>query len=142
MVPFFCLLSTSMSSANLISSVHICWVLWTRRNKGVLDHEFIPTHRQLAQVRSLLEDYRDASSCAPLSINSRQESLVSWQFPWVDWGKLNADGSARGNSEPAGVGGMIRDHNGSRIKGLCSPIGVASNRLQNCGLFEWASSLL
>ena len=43
---------------------------------------------------------------------------VGWEKPPRGWMKLNTDGSAMKNSDRAGGGGLIRDHDGARLKGF------------------------
>ena len=41
--------------------------------------------------------------------------------------RLYTDGAARGNPGPAGLGAVIEDDQGLRLRGLCRYIGVATN---------------
>ena len=43
--------------------------------------------------------------------------------------KLYTDGAARGNPGPAGLGVVIEDENGLRLRGLCRYIGKATNNV-------------
>ena len=52
---------------------------------------------------------------------------IHWEKPPKGWMKLNTNGSAIGNSGPAGCGGVIRDKNGHWIAGFSRRIRVATS---------------
>ncbi|CAI9765398.1 unnamed protein product [Fraxinus pennsylvanica] len=58
---------------------------------------------------------------------SKPTLLVSWRKSTVGWVKLNVDGSCVGNPGPCGGGGVIRDHYGNLVAGLCVKYGYGSN---------------
>jgi probable phosphoglycerate mutase len=51
--------------------------------------------------------------------------------------RLYTDGAARGNPGPAGLGVVIEDESGARLRGLCRYIGIATNnRAEYLALIE------
>ncbi|XP_055803454.1 uncharacterized protein LOC129872506 [Solanum dulcamara] len=52
---------------------------------------------------------------------------VKWLKPASNIVKLNTDGSAIGNPEKIGAGGIVRDHKGNLIYAFASPLGVGTN---------------
>ncbi|KAF7820661.1 ribonuclease H [Senna tora] len=49
--------------------------------------------------------------------------LVKWKAPAPGTFKINVDGSSRGNPSKSGVGGLIRDSNGTMMAGFLVSIG-------------------
>ena len=60
-------------------------------------------------------------------LKRKQILQVRWSKPEFGWVWLNKDGSSIGNPGLAGGGGLIRDHNGTWIKGFTKSIGQASS---------------
>ncbi|KAK9999219.1 hypothetical protein SO802_018822 [Lithocarpus litseifolius] len=58
---------------------------------------------------------------------TREARSVRWLRPSPGWVRLNTDGSSLGNPGKAGGGGLIRDENGSWIKGFIRNIGFSSS---------------
>ena len=52
---------------------------------------------------------------------------VSWSMPPLNWCKVNSDGSALGNPERAGGGGLIRNDKGEWIRGYARAIGCTTS---------------
>lgn len=53
--------------------------------------------------------------------------VVRWRQPSQDWKKLNTNGSLIDNLGRAGLGAIIKDHNGNQAKGCCQHILKARN---------------
>lgn len=56
--------------------------------------------------------------------NLHKEAIqVAWQKPEIGWTKLNFDGSSKGKSRKASIGGVFRNHNAEFLLGYAEPIG-------------------
>ncbi|KAL0008006.1 hypothetical protein SO802_009508 [Lithocarpus litseifolius] len=64
---------------------------------------------------------------------TREARSVRWLRPSPGWVRLNTDGSSLGNPGKAGGGGLIRDENGSWIKGLFSVAYLRSSSITATG---------
>ena len=49
---------------------------------------------------------------------------IGWKRPLDGWVKLNCDGACKGNGELVGCGGLLRQPDGTWIKGFSRKIGV------------------
>ncbi|KAI3466941.1 hypothetical protein Pfo_023604 [Paulownia fortunei] len=56
-------------------------------------------------------------------LNAGKSQQVIWKKPQVGWFKLNTDGAAKGETDQAGVGGIIRDHLGNVVVAYFEYIG-------------------
>lgn len=54
---------------------------------------------------------------------AKEEVMVSWKRPAMDFVKLNTDGSCLGNPGPIGAGGLIRDGSGKWLRGFVATLG-------------------
>ncbi|GMH30314.1 hypothetical protein Nepgr_032157 [Nepenthes gracilis] len=52
---------------------------------------------------------------------------VAWKKPRKGWTKLNFDGSSRGKTGKASIGGVFRDHNAEFLLGYAESIGKSSS---------------
>lgn len=77
--------------------------------------------RFMRQQRSFCVKLKEGNSAY-----HKSEALIGWQFPSVDWNKLNVDGSCYGEGENIACGGLIRDASGSWIRGFLHKIGAGS----------------
>ncbi|KAJ1404893.1 Ribonuclease H-like superfamily, partial [Sesbania bispinosa] len=94
-----------------------CWSIWCKRNKvcfeGVAHRSFsvaITTYALNHVVQKVLNP--------PSHVRPPTVTLVKWLPPQEDEIALNVDGSSMGNPGPAGFGGLLRDHQGSWMKGF------------------------
>lgn len=71
-------------------------------------------------------------SC-PLSVFNRsfhkKPIPVSWEKPKLGWTKLNFDGSLRGRTGKASIGGVFRDHRAEFLLGYAEPIGRTTSTI-------------
>lgn len=58
--------------------------------------------------------------------HNKQEIFVSWEFPSLDWVKLNIDGASKGLSMIASCGGVIRDSIERWLRGYAANLGIAN----------------
>ncbi|KAJ1426554.1 Ribonuclease H domain [Sesbania bispinosa] len=56
----------------------------------------------------------------------KKEELISWSKPPANFYKLNVDGSVMAADMQASCWGLIRDHNGTFVKGFSCKIGIRS----------------
>ncbi|KAI4304318.1 hypothetical protein MLD38_039848 [Melastoma candidum] len=67
--------------------------------------------------------------CPSSSVFAQQRAFhkkpipVSWEKPNYGWTKLNFDGSLRGGTGKASIGGVFRNHNAEFLLGYAEPIG-------------------
>lgn len=54
---------------------------------------------------------------------------VTWKKPGIGWTKLNFDGSCKGKSGKASIGGVIRNHNAEFLLGYAESIGRANSTI-------------
>ncbi|KAL0005366.1 hypothetical protein SO802_012927 [Lithocarpus litseifolius] len=103
----------------------VVWNLWVHRNnvafKGVRLNQNLWSHIKHAATEFLF--------CAGKTGRAvtREARSVRWLRPSPGWVRLNTDGSSLGNPGKAGGGGLIRDENGSWIKGFIRNIGFSSS---------------
>lgn len=45
--------------------------------------------------------------------NKKQVQYIGWQYPPIDWIKLNVDGCSKGNPGTVGAGGILIDNLGT-----------------------------
>ncbi|GKV02762.1 hypothetical protein SLEP1_g15157 [Rubroshorea leprosula] len=104
----------------------ILWNIWLQRSKKLYSpNSFQPT----SIIHTIRERIYEFCAIYPLpkSLPKQVEPrLVGWDKPHVGSFKLNTDGSALGNPEPASAGGIIRDHNGTWVCGFSRKIGTTS----------------
>ena len=55
--------------------------------------------------------------------NNNNERCIVWKHPRKWWHKLNVDGSIRARKGIIGVGGIIHNHEGNKVKGFNYCIG-------------------
>ncbi|KAL3741962.1 hypothetical protein ACJRO7_017443 [Eucalyptus globulus] len=69
----------------------------------------------------------------PLSVFNRsfhkKPIPVSWEKPELGWTKLNFDGSLRGRTGKASIGGVFRDHKAEFLLGYAEPIGRTTSTI-------------
>ncbi|KAI3409303.1 uncharacterized protein J3R85_019543 [Psidium guajava] len=62
--------------------------------------------------------------------SSHKKSIpVSWEKPELGWTKLNFDGSLRGRTGKASIGGVFRDHRAEFLLGYSEPIGRTTSTI-------------
>ncbi|KAM5588449.1 hypothetical protein ABKV19_006739 [Rosa sericea] len=62
--------------------------------------------------------------------NYRKEPIpVTWEKPRIGWKKLNFDGSSKGKSGKATIGGVIRNHKAEFLLGFAESIGEANSTI-------------
>ncbi|KAK7246605.1 hypothetical protein RIF29_41474 [Crotalaria pallida] len=54
---------------------------------------------------------------------------VAWKKPGIGWTKLNFDGSCKGKSGKASIGGVLRNHNAEFLLGYAESIGQANSTI-------------
>lgn len=54
---------------------------------------------------------------------------VEWKKPRIGWTKLNFDGSCKGISGKASIGGVVRNHNAEFLLGYAESIGQANSTI-------------
>lgn len=100
------------------------WLLWKQRNEAVFNKGKLNERLHDICLQQATEFY--ALSMAPDKEKKRQV-LVGWSPPPGGFFKLNTDGSVSKNPGRAGVGGLIRDHNGRWIGGFGRPLGITNS---------------
>ncbi|KAL2937063.1 hypothetical protein RDABS01_020512 [Bienertia sinuspersici] len=56
----------------------------------------------------------------------KQEILIKWTAPPINWHALNSDGAARGSPRPTGGRGIIRDCQGGLLRAFSANFGICS----------------
>lgn len=74
------------------------------------------------QVRNIVQAFAGVTK----TNSDRREILVKWEFPPLDWIKLNTDGTSKGSSNLASCGGILRDSTGRWLKGFTANLGSAT----------------
>lgn len=62
-------------------------------------------------------------------IHSYKKIPVEWKKPGIGWTKLNFDGSCKGRSGVASIGGVVRNHKAEFLLGYAEPIGTANSTI-------------
>lgn len=103
------------------------WWAWRAKNAEFLGQENFPLHKLLSSVYALCFTLK---GCFPDHMDG------DWLDKWIKWHPsgelttiLNADGSSLGNPGRAGCGGVIRNLDGSRLRGFSGFIGISDNLL-------------
>ena len=101
------------------------WNLWLHRNNCVF--------RTGKLERSYFKkSIKDSAKFFSIGRNVKMPKAkivveVGWEKPPMGWAKLNTDGSAIGSTGRAGGGGVIRNHEGQRLKGYARPLGCSNS---------------
>lgn len=130
------------------------WTIWKERNRRVFTQEtrsidcakesilinvrqlvqtkckYDPTDKPTGKYLRILKTFQleAFSSCLPGGLNARTSSQThNWQPPPDACLKLNFDGASRGNPGIAGIGGVIRNHQGNIIHIFYRSLGECTN---------------
>jgi ribonuclease HI len=102
-----------------------CWHLWTWRNKTIFEEGFQrpdnPTYVIQNFIKAIEEVAQDRVQKNP---HHKEIVYIGWKRPLDGWVKLNCDGACKGNGELAGCGGLLRQSDGTWIKGFSRKIGA------------------
>ncbi|KAL0401094.1 UNVERIFIED_CONTAM: hypothetical protein Slati_4139300 [Sesamum latifolium] len=90
----------------------LCWMLWQRRNKRVMDNSHSSPIEVVASARSFLQDFHNCTSRTNLP---GQSSATVWSPPKEGLIKINFDAAVGNESCEAGLGVIARDHEGKCI---------------------------
>ncbi|KAF7821947.1 ribonuclease H [Senna tora] len=104
------------------------WFCWKYRNEHILGDKRSTKWDINLNIRTMVEicfnAFWEATSSVP-----KISRLVGWVKPVAGTIKINTDGSALGNPERAGFGGVCRDEKGHWHCGFSGSIGQSTNML-------------
>lgn len=101
------------------------WEIWKHRNKVIFENTPPNLHLHSTCTRLATEYFYCAGKTQTLKHYTT--TPVCWSKLMEGWYKLNLDWASLGNPGKAGGGGLIRDSQGSLVKGNMRNIGVATN---------------
>ena len=101
------------------------WLLWLQRNAFIFRIGVVEPNLVGACVKKGAElfAYGLGSKIAPC----KEIVQVAWKRPPLGWTTLNTDGLAMGNPGKAGCGGLLRNSEGSWIKGFARGVGCTTS---------------
>ncbi|KAI0502223.1 hypothetical protein KFK09_017170 [Dendrobium nobile] len=120
-----------------IIPVFICWYLWASRNDSKHNNIRMDAMNIISKVKNKVIQLYNANLIKPISFKNHynaatalglvfsnrtiqsREKLIYWKRPVIGYFKLNTDSSY--NSDTAGCGGIIRDHNGKIVVAFAGP---------------------
>ena len=106
----------------------ICWKLWLAQNERIFKNQSRSQHSLIySSVQAVTEFHFLAGTTKPPLVWVPQ--LIRWQAPPYPYLKLNTDGNALDNPSLAGVGGVLRNHQGRWILGFSAQVGLATNNM-------------
>ena len=112
---WFVLMEADWSNEDSAMAVSLVWTLWTHRNE-VRHGGMRKNGRELfLRCQHYMEEYWAALI---LPLNHPQSLDSKWSPPQLPFYKVNVDGAVLGKQKEAGVGVVIRDHEGNFIAGL------------------------
>lgn len=147
----------------------LTWTIWKQRNRRIFQDEYRNTEhsketiminiRQLIQTKckvdtsekSSTRDLRilklfqlDVDHSITMSRHQQQPNSESnsWKCPPVGGLKLNFDGASRGNPGMAGIGGIIRNHEGEILHIYCRDLGEGMNNEMEFAALEQGLRIL
>ena len=108
----------------------VIWNVWKSRNNTVFNKKKRNPSLAMEIVKQALEYYHCVASLRLQTCKVLKG--IWWERPPQGWMKLNIDGSAKGNPDLVGCGGVIRDDSGQWIVGfskhaLASPVALLQN---------------
>ena len=112
---WFVLMEADWSNEDSTMAVLLVWTPWTHRNE-VRHGGMRKNGRELfLRCQHYMEEYWAALI---LPLNHPQSLDSKWSPPQLPFYKVNVDGAVLGKQKKAGVGVVIRDHEGNFIAGL------------------------
>ncbi|XP_021726206.1 uncharacterized protein LOC110693390 [Chenopodium quinoa] len=108
------------------------WWIWKWRNGELFGNPYETPSDVGVFIRSQTDSTWEAltgttqSPKNPGSSKFKQETLIKWLAPPMDWFTLNTDGAAKGNPGYAGGGGIIRDCQGNFMQCFTTNFGICS----------------
>ena len=142
---FLSWLGISMNSVWRVTFYAILWTLWMARNDAVFNGKVMETAQLCDLVgyrvaywckakwpdgAALVDDYMRFPDCIQTaSRGGKVLPRVEWVMPEVGQLKFNVDGAARGQPGEAGIGGVLRDENGSTRLVFSKSIGLADSNM-------------
>ncbi|KAL4627094.1 hypothetical protein ACB092_05G142800 [Castanea dentata] len=97
------------------------WNFWKHRNRIVFENTTLNSRLHETCLRQTV----DYVFCVGKALTGKQMGniQVKWNKSSEGWFKLNTDGASLGNAGRVGGGGVIRDHEGTWIRGFSRKIG-------------------
>ncbi|XP_042962749.1 uncharacterized protein LOC122297028 [Carya illinoinensis] len=103
----------------VLKFIAMAWGLWYRRNKFIYDNSFLQFSSVVSTALSMQSDFKKAQL---LESSSRDTPRVLiWKPPPQGSLKMNVDGATFGEIDKAGIGLVLRDHEGNVLM-TCSKI--------------------
>jgi ribonuclease HI len=101
-----------------------CWHLWTWRNKRIFEEGF---QRPNTPIQVILKMAMEIGGCKQthwIGLPQRIDTIyIGWKCPREGWIKLNCDGAHKSSINLSGCGGLLRNSNGTFLKGYARKIG-------------------
>ncbi|XP_042973060.1 uncharacterized protein LOC122304862 [Carya illinoinensis] len=107
------------SDSLLAKFVAIMWGLWYRRNKRIYENISMHINVTVNNALSLQQEYAQVQFFDVS--NQKINKVVRWHPPPMDFLKLNIDGATFNDQSIAGIGVVLRDHNGEVVV-TCSKV--------------------
>nr|GEV87726.1 reverse transcriptase [Tanacetum cinerariifolium] len=98
----------------------VMWIIWCVRNSKAHGGEEIEPNNMKESARVILEDFYQANAHPEAIVTPNIPSQVRWSPPCNGVIKINVDGGISSRNSAAGIGFVMRSHNGSVL--------VAGNR--------------
>ncbi|GLU23496.1 hypothetical protein SLE2022_394950 [Rubroshorea leprosula] len=98
------------------------WVIWNQRNLALYKQHNLDPQRTFCLIVERAAEFW-SSNPLPSSKSTKATRFIGWDPPPPGWLKLNTDGSAVGNLNNAGCGGLFRDYQGHWVIGFTRNIG-------------------
>ncbi|KAG7967769.1 hypothetical protein I3843_08G116200 [Carya illinoinensis] len=91
----------------------VAWGLWNRRNKFIYEDASLTINTAVNNALSLKQEYSKVQVFH--GFDKRINHVVYWHAPPIGYLKLNVDGATFSDYFSAGVGIILRDHNGDVV---------------------------
>ncbi|KAF7813360.1 putative reverse transcriptase [Senna tora] len=106
------------------------WSLWRWQNDDVFnngrDKDIDPFFTIIHRIKGFIIAFQNGHHGAAKKA-SREERMIAWTKPEMDWVKVNVDGAcSRSEVVRAACGGLVRDNNGNFLVGFTRNLGDCS----------------
>lgn len=101
------------------------WYIWKSRNAIIFESQPFHPHLILGKILRPLHEHNIAGTILNCP-NNRSLPPATWSPPPANTHKLNVDGSFNPNARTAGIGGILRDAQGTIVQGFAAKIIAAS----------------
>ncbi|OMO94917.1 reverse transcriptase [Corchorus capsularis] len=96
---------------------YTCWVIWNSRCKAVMEHKEVSGDKVIQWIQSAASEFLSIWDQNTHQVSKPLKQVCCWERPKEGWCKVNCDGAYCSKTSKAGIGIIIRDHNGNLIDG-------------------------